>query len=83
MSLVGPRPPIPEEVEQYEPWQWRRLDVKPGLTCLWQISGRSRTTFAERASADEWYVRNWSLWYDIVILFKTVDVLLRRAGVLV
>lgn len=80
MSLVGPRPLLAREIGDYgEPYKLY-CEMRPGITGLWQISGRSRTTFAERASADEWYVRNWTLWYDIVILFKTVDVLLRRDG---
>ena len=72
MSLVGPRPPIPEEVAQYEPWQLRRLDVRPGITCLWQISGRNDIDYERRVGLDAWYVRNWTLWYDVLILFRTL-----------
>lgn len=80
MSLVGPRPLLAREIGDYGSPYKLYCQVRPGITGLWQISGRSHTTFAERASADELYVRNWSLWYDIAILFKTVDVLLRRDG---
>ena len=80
MSLVGPRPLLAREIGDYGTTINLYHQLRPGITGLWQISGRSRTTFAERASADEWYVKNWSVWYDIVILFKTVDVLLRRDG---
>lgn len=80
MSLVGPRPLLAREIGDYGDAIKLYQQLRPGITGLWQISGRSHTTFAERASADEWYVKNWSIWYDIVILFKTVDVLLRREG---
>lgn len=80
MSLVGPRPLLAREIGEYGTTFNLYRQLRPGITGLWQISGRSRTTFAERARADEWYVKNWSVWYDIVILFKTVDVLLRRDG---
>jgi lipopolysaccharide/colanic/teichoic acid biosynthesis glycosyltransferase len=78
MSLVGPRPPIPYEIERYEPWHLRRiLEMKPGLTGLWQVSGRSTTTFDEMVRLDLRYVRNWSLWLDLKILAKTVREVLR------
>ncbi|NOT33784.1 MAG: sugar transferase [Candidatus Eisenbacteria bacterium] len=80
MSLVGPRPPIPEEVEQYEPWQWRRLDVKPGITCLWQISGRSRLSFKEWMRLDLEYIKHRSLWLDLRILLRTLPAVLSREG---
>lgn len=80
MSLVGPRPLLAREIGDYGTTISLYRQLRPGITGLWQISGRSRTTFAERAMADEWYVKNWSVWYDIVILFKTVDVLVRRDG---
>jgi exopolysaccharide biosynthesis polyprenyl glycosylphosphotransferase len=73
MSLVGPRPPIPYEIEKYQPWHLRRiLEVKPGMTGLWQVNGRSRTSFEEMVRLDLRYIRNWSLWLDIKILLKTV-----------
>jgi len=80
MSLVGPRPPIPEEVAQYEPWQLRRLDVRPGLTCLWQISGRSRIGFQEWMRLDLEYIRHRSLTLDLKILLRTIPAVLSREG---
>jgi Undecaprenyl-phosphate galactose phosphotransferase WbaP len=80
MSLVGPRPLLSREIGDYGITFKLYQQLRPGITGLWQISGRSRTTFSERAAADEWYVKNWSLWYDVVILIKTADVLIRRDG---
>jgi len=80
MSLIGPRPPIPEEVEQYEPWQRRRLSMRPGLTCLWQINGRNRVDFDEWMKLDLEYLDNWSLWLDFKILVKTIPVVLFGIG---
>ncbi len=82
MSLVGPRPPIPYEVEKYKSWHLRRiLEVKPGITGLWQVEGRSQTSFEDMVRLDIRYVQNWSLGLDIRILFKTVrEVLLPRGG---
>jgi exopolysaccharide biosynthesis polyprenyl glycosylphosphotransferase len=72
MSLVGPRPPIPYEVEQYKAWHRRRvLDAKPGITGLWQVTGRSRTSFDDMVRLDLRYARNCSLWTDIKILLAT------------
>ncbi len=72
MSLVGPRPPIPYECDEYKGWHCRRvLEVKPGITGLWQVSGRSSTTFDEMVRLDLTYVRTWSLWLDIKIILKT------------
>jgi lipopolysaccharide/colanic/teichoic acid biosynthesis glycosyltransferase len=72
MSLVGPRPPLAYEVEQYRPWHWRRMvDAKPGITGLWQVNGRSRTTFDEMVRLDLRYARRSSLWMDIKILLAT------------
>jgi lipopolysaccharide/colanic/teichoic acid biosynthesis glycosyltransferase len=72
MSLVGPRPPIPYEVERYAPWHLRRvLEVKPGITGLWQVSGRSKTKFNDMVRLDLQYARAWSLWLDLKILFQT------------
>lgn len=72
MSLVGPRPPFPHEVEQYQDWHRRRLEVAPGLTGLWQVSGRSEIPFDEMALLDIWYIENWSLGLDLKILVRTV-----------
>jgi lipopolysaccharide/colanic/teichoic acid biosynthesis glycosyltransferase len=80
MSLVGPRPPIAEEVAQYEPWQYRRLEVRPGLTCLWQISGRSRIGFQEWMRLDLEYIRQQSFWLDVKILIRTIPAVLSREG---
>lgn len=80
MSLVGPRPPIPEEVEKYEPWQLRRLSLKPGITCLWQISGRSRLGFDEWMRLDIEYINNQSFWMDVKILLRTIPAVLLREG---
>jgi len=77
MSLVGPRPPLPYEVEKYEPWHLRRiLEVKPGVTGLWQVSGRSRTSFDEMIRLDLRYIQNWSIWLDLKIVLKTVRALI-------
>lgn len=81
MSLVGPRPPLPYETEKYESWHLRRiLDVHPGITGLWQVEGRNRVTFDEMVRLDLRYVRDWSIWLDIRILFKTVFAVLRLDG---
>lgn len=81
MSLVGPRPPLPSEVEQYKAWQRRRLSVKPGLTGLWQVSGRSAlTNFDDWLKLDLRYIDDWSLWLDLKIILRTVPAVLRRAG---
>jgi lipopolysaccharide/colanic/teichoic acid biosynthesis glycosyltransferase len=82
MSLVGPRPPIPYEVEKYKSWHLRRiLEVKPGITGLWQVDGRSKTSFDEMVRLDIRYVQNRSLWLDIKILFRTVrEVLIPKGG---
>ena len=80
MSLVGPRPPLPEEVDRYE-WMFRkRLSVKPGMTCIWQISGRSDVSFARWMRMDQDYVENWSLWLDLQILLKTIPAVLSSRG---
>jgi lipopolysaccharide/colanic/teichoic acid biosynthesis glycosyltransferase len=82
MSLVGPRPPMPFEVEQYKSWHLRRiLKVKPGITGLWQVEGRSRTSFDDMVRLDIRYVQNWSLWLDFKTLAKTVrEVLMPKGG---
>jgi exopolysaccharide biosynthesis polyprenyl glycosylphosphotransferase len=80
MSLVGPRPPLPDEVARYQPWQRRRLAMKPGLTCLWQVSGRSGLDFATWMELDLAYIDSWSLWLDLRILAQTVPAVLRGRG---
>jgi exopolysaccharide biosynthesis polyprenyl glycosylphosphotransferase len=80
MSLVGPRPPLPSEVDQYE-WLYRkRLSIKPGLTCLWQISGRNTVSFKRWMEMDKEYIERWSIWLDLEILAKTVPVVLFGRG---
>ncbi|GAA0202374.1 sugar transferase [Glutamicibacter creatinolyticus] len=80
MSLVGPRPPLPSEVECYEGYTERRLFIKPGLTGLWQISGRSDLDWEESVRLDLYYVENWSLTGDIMIIWRTFKVMLRPSG---
>lgn len=80
MSLVGPRPLLAREINRYGEGINLYAQVKPGITGLWQVSGRSETTFADRADLDAWYVKNWSLWYDVVILLRTVKVVLSKSG---
>lgn len=81
MSLVGPRPPIPAEVERYKPWQRRRLSMRPGITCLWQACGRNKITdFNEWMKLDLEYIDNWSLWLDFKILLRTIPVVLFGIG---
>jgi exopolysaccharide biosynthesis polyprenyl glycosylphosphotransferase len=80
MSLVGPRPPLPREVQAYEEWQLDRLEVRPGITGLWQVSGRSNLCFDEYVRLDLFYIENWSLSYDLFILAKTIPMLLSARG---
>jgi lipopolysaccharide/colanic/teichoic acid biosynthesis glycosyltransferase/GGDEF domain-containing protein len=81
MSLVGPRPPIPYEVEAYQKWHRRRFsEVKPGITGLWQVSGRNKTTFDEMVRLDLSYIKNWSLILDLKILLKTIKVMILPDG---
>ncbi len=80
MSIVGPRPPIPYEVEAYELWHRKRLDMKPGLTGLWQVSGRNRLPFEEMVRLDLFYIENWSLLLDLKIMLRTFLVILGGEG---
>jgi lipopolysaccharide/colanic/teichoic acid biosynthesis glycosyltransferase len=80
MALVGPRPPLPEEVAHYDAYALRRLVVKPGVTCLWQISGRSHLSFEEWMALDNAYIDAWSPWYDLAIVAKTIPAVLRGVG---
>ena len=75
MSLVGPRPSLPKEVAQFEDWMYKRLEVKPGLTCYWQVSGRNNIDFEDWMKLDIRYVEEKNLWIDIKLIFKTVFVL--------
>jgi exopolysaccharide biosynthesis polyprenyl glycosylphosphotransferase len=81
MSIVGPRPPIPAEVAQYDRWQRRRLSMRPGLTCLWQVKGRHRIGFDEWMNLDLFYIDHWSLKLDFLIICRTVAVVLGGTGV--
>lgn len=80
MSLVGPRPPTPSEVTLYEPWMRQRLNTQPGLTCLWQVSGRSKIPFEEQVLLDIYYIQNWSLGLEIQILLRTIPNVLLGTG---
>ncbi|TSC93418.1 MAG: exopolysaccharide biosynthesis polyprenyl glycosylphosphotransferase [Candidatus Berkelbacteria bacterium Licking1014_7] len=80
MSLIGPRPPMSEEVKHYSAWHKRRLGIKPGITGLWQVSGRSDLDFDEWVRLDVYYIENWSLWLDLIILIKTIGVVLKGRG---
>ena len=82
MSLVGPRPPGPHEWEKYEPWQRIKLSVTPGMTCLWQVSGRNKIlNFDEWVKLDLEYINHWSLWLDLKILYRTVVIVLKGTGI--
>jgi exopolysaccharide biosynthesis polyprenyl glycosylphosphotransferase len=81
MSLAGPRPPIPSEVANYDAWIRNRLRVKPGLTGLWQVSGRHQLSFEDYVRFDLFYVENWSLSMDLFIVLRTIPTVLRRSGV--
>lgn len=80
MSIVGPRPAIPYEVEMYEPWHYKRLRAKPGLTGWWQINGRGVAEFDEGVEQDVWYTRQQSFWLDLVIILRTPREVLLRKG---
>jgi lipopolysaccharide/colanic/teichoic acid biosynthesis glycosyltransferase len=80
MSLVGPRPATPREVAQYEDWQLHRLETLPGITGLWQVSGRSELGFSEQVLMDIMYIENWSLGLDLRILLRTVPAVLSGKG---
>ncbi|TNE91153.1 MAG: sugar transferase [Deltaproteobacteria bacterium] len=80
MSIVGPRPPLPNEVAQYDHWQRRRLSVRPGITCLWQVSGRGDVDFETWMRLDLQYIDNWSLWLDLKIFLMTIPAVLLQKG---
>jgi exopolysaccharide biosynthesis polyprenyl glycosylphosphotransferase len=80
MSIVGPRPPLPNEVERYEGWQRRRLSVRPGLTCVWQVSGRNSISFREWMLLDMRYIDHWTLGGDFELILKTIPVVLTGRG---
>jgi exopolysaccharide biosynthesis polyprenyl glycosylphosphotransferase len=80
MSIVGPRPPLPEEVAKYKPWQLRRLSVRPGLTCIWQVSGRNNIPFERWMKLDLQYIDTWSLSLDFIIILKTIKTVIQHDG---
>jgi len=80
MSIVGPRPPIPSEVKLYKRWQTRRLSMKPGITCIWQVSGRNNIPFEQWMKLDMQYIDSWSLKLDFIILLKTIKVVFTGDG---
>ncbi len=80
MSIVGPRPALPSEVEQYQPWHRRRLEAAPGITGLWQVSGRSEVNFDEMVLLDLYYIENWTPFLDLKIMLKTIPVILTGRG---
>jgi len=80
MSIVGPRPPVPSEVARYAPWQRRRLSVRPGLTCFWQVQGRNEIGFDEWMLLDLQYVDQWSFAKDLELIGRTVPVVVTGRG---
>jgi lipopolysaccharide/colanic/teichoic acid biosynthesis glycosyltransferase len=80
MSVVGPRPPLPSEVRQYQRWQRRRLSVRPGITCVWQISGRNDVDFDRWMELDLEYIDTWSLKKDLLIFLRTIPAVLGSRG---
>jgi exopolysaccharide biosynthesis polyprenyl glycosylphosphotransferase len=80
MSLVGPRPPVPDEVSKYELTDRRRLSIRPGITCIWQVNGRNKIAFDEWMELDRNYIDNWSLWLDFKIMLKTIPAVLKGTG---
>lgn len=80
MSVVGPRPPIPSEVKKYERYLNRRLSVNPGITCIWQVSGRNNVPFEKWMEMDMQYIDNWSLGLDFIIMLKTITVIFNGNG---
>jgi len=80
ISLVGPRPPLPSEYEDYSNWHRKRLDGIPGITGLWQVNGKNKISFEEMVKLDIHYLENWSLWLDIKIILRTIPVMLKGEG---
>jgi exopolysaccharide biosynthesis polyprenyl glycosylphosphotransferase len=80
MSMVGPRPPLADEVDRYQPWHMQRLEVKGGITGLWQVSGRSDLTFDEQCLLDIYYIENWSLPLDLRIMLQTIPYVIAGRG---
>jgi len=80
MSLVGPRMISPEEISEYNQWDINLLTVRPGITGLWQVSGRSDVTYEQRVRYDMHYIRNWTIWLDLQMLFQTIPAVIKRRG---
>lgn len=80
MSLVGPRPPLPQEVANYRWWHMSRIKVTPGLTCVWQVYGRNRVNFSRWVEMDLFYIDNWSLWLDVKLLIHTIRAVVSGSG---
>ena len=80
MSLVGPRMISPEEMEMYNKWGINLLTVRPGITGLWQVSGRSDISYEQRVRLDMHYIRNWSIWMDLSLLFQTIPAVIKKRG---
>jgi len=80
MSLVGPRPPLPHEYEDYSDWHRKRLDGTPGITGLWQVNGKNTVPFEKMVQLDIYYLKNWSLWLDVKIILRTIPTMLRGEG---
>jgi len=80
MSLVGPRPSLPQEVNKYQRSDYRRLEAVPGITCEWQVNGRSQIPFEQQVELDIHYIRNKSLWFDLILLLKTIPAVLSARG---
>jgi lipopolysaccharide/colanic/teichoic acid biosynthesis glycosyltransferase len=80
MAFVGPRPPLPREVAEYQTWHQQRLLVRPGMTGLWQVSGRSDLSFDQMVRLDLYYAENWSLWLDLKILLRTIPAVILGRG---
>jgi len=80
MSLVGPRMISPEEMARYDQWGMNLLTILPGITGLWQVSGRSDISYEERVRLDMHYIRNWTIWFDLQLLWQTIPVVLRGRG---
>ena len=80
MSIIGPRPPLPEEVKKYERWQLRRLSMKPGISCIWQVSGRNQISFTDWMKLDLQYIDTWSLKLDFILTVKTIKAVFKMSG---
>ena len=80
MSIIGPRPPLPKEVEKYERWQLRRLSMKPGISCIWQVSGRNKISFNDWMKLDLQYIDTWSLKLDFILIIKTIRAVFKMSG---